>query len=545
MKRGFLKKYLEKVRSRAKAIDLLKKLGVKKQVFLLILVFCAAFSVNLISALVQQRQLTQSQTDFFNQQFLPYKQLSQYESMVNKIRLVLTEVVAEIVPGPGGANKIGEQISEINTVWKLLKPNLEFSSNEKIIALLEKVQSGHESLNEISIEAQEYASQHDLESIKDLLEDDWVSVIINIDKPIKEIYKIKLDMTSNVRLMNKEKGEFFEVFSLSLGFTILGLIILFGYTISNYLSKSSQTTINILKSVTKSSQHNMEQMQSTALVMENQVSDQNSLMTETLESLSSISDKAKTSVTIADETLNQMHRTSLISDEGQKSIESLKQYMEDFGDSFQDLEQKITENNEKMLSIVNVIDNVSQKTTLINDIVFQTKLLSFNASVEAARAGDQGKGFAVVAEEVGNLAQMSGQAAQEINRLIIESKEHVTSVVNELQDDLVSRINRQVGSVKEAIELTKNSDQSLITIVNSIDHVSKLMQDLSIAAKEQEGGVESIEKSMEQMSNSISTSKESTSKNIKFSEEAGENCRDLEVAMKQLTSTVSGEKKSA
>ena len=67
-------------------------------------------------------------------------------------------------------------------------------------------------------------------------------------------------------------------------------------------------------------------------------------------------------------------------------------------------------------NMMTLIETINQKTSVINDIVFQTKLLSFNASVEAARAGEHGKGFAVVAEEVGNLAQMSGNAAQEINQ---------------------------------------------------------------------------------------------------------------------------------
>ena len=60
------------------------------------------------------------------------------------------------------------------------------------------------------------------------------------------------------------------------------------------------------------------------------------------------------------------------------------------------------------------MEQIKDKVNIINDIVFQTKLLSFNASVEAARAGENGKGFAVVAEEVGNLASVSGKAANEI-----------------------------------------------------------------------------------------------------------------------------------
>ncbi|MHA0111674.1 methyl-accepting chemotaxis protein, partial [Klebsiella pneumoniae] len=77
--------------------------------------------------------------------------------------------------------------------------------------------------------------------------------------------------------------------------------------------------------------------------------------------------------------------------------------------------------NSQLQSISNIIGEISAKTNIINDIVFKTQLLSFNASIEAARAGQHGRGFAVVAEEVGNLAQMSGNAAKEIRALLEDS----------------------------------------------------------------------------------------------------------------------------
>ena len=73
---------------------------------------------------------------------------------------------------------------------------------------------------------------------------------------------------------------------------------------------------------------------------------------------------------------------------------------------------------------------------MINDIVFQTKLLSFNASVEAERAGEHGKGFAVVAQEVGNLATMSGESAEEITKILDESVKMVQKLVSSNQVEI-------------------------------------------------------------------------------------------------------------
>ncbi|MGE0526529.1 MAG: methyl-accepting chemotaxis protein, partial [Bdellovibrionales bacterium] len=67
----------------------------------------------------------------------------------------------------------------------------------------------------------------------------------------------------------------------------------------------------------------------------------------------------------------------------------------------------IEQANSQLQSFEEIIRSIREKTQVINDIVFKTQLLSFNASIEAARAGQYGRGFAVVAEEVGKLAQLS------------------------------------------------------------------------------------------------------------------------------------------
>ncbi len=110
---------------------------------------------------------------------------------------------------------------------------------------------------------------------------------------------------------------------------------------------------------------------------------------------------------------------------------------------------QINESSEKINMIVGVID----------EIAFQTNLLALNAGVEAARAGDAGKGFAVVAQEVRELAQRSGKAAQEIRTLITESANQVRSGVSLVQEtgEALSVIHDHFASIRNLVTTISNS----------------------------------------------------------------------------------------
>ncbi len=138
----------------------------------------------------------------------------------------------------------------------------------------------------------------------------------------------------------------------------------------------------------------------------------------------------------------------------------------------------IRDSNVKIQDIVRIVTDISKKTKIINNIVTKTELLSFNASIEAARAGEHGRGFAVVAEEVGNLARMSGQAADEISNLVEEGMKRVNEVATEINakvDQGTSLSGECVNSFKEI----QTRAESLATMVDSIKN----------AAHEQERGL--------------------------------------------------------
>ncbi len=87
-----------------------------------------------------------------------------------------------------------------------------------------------------------------------------------------------------------------------------------------------------------------------------------------------------------------------------------------------------------------------------------SKLLSFNASVEAARAGDHGKGFAVVTEEVGNLAQMSGQASTEIYEILESSISSVEKVANDQKREMEILISESKNNIESVMGIGKESE---------------------------------------------------------------------------------------
>lgn len=115
---------------------------------------------------------------------------------------------------------------------------------------------------------------------------------------------------------------------------------------------------------------------------------------------------------------------------------------------------------------------------LINEITFQTNLLSINAAVEAARAGEQGRGFAVVANEVRGLAKRSSEASKDIQILV---------------RDIMDKVN----TGKEWVGQLENGFKE---IVQTIRQVSEALSEVSIATQESSRGIEQIGQGMQEMS---------------------------------------------
>ena len=128
---------------------------------------------------------------------------------------------------------------------------------------------------------------------------------------------------------------------------------------------------------------------------------------------------------------------------------------------------KINESSGKIQKIVEVIDEIS----------FQTNLLSLNAAVEAANTGEEGRGFAVVSTEVRNLSKRSSKAANEIKTLIQEN----------------------VLLVSEGSKIVDTTIHELQDIVNEVKRVNEVISNLAKSVNEQQEGIEHINKTIEKL----------------------------------------------
>ncbi len=119
---------------------------------------------------------------------------------------------------------------------------------------------------------------------------------------------------------------------------------------------------------------------------------------------------------------------------------------------------------------VTAMNHIAEKITIIEEIARQTNLLALNAAIEAARAGEHGKGFAVVASEVRKLAERSQKAAAEIAELS-----------------------------EETVSVAEQAGRKIDSLVPNIQKTAELVQEISVASREQDVGADEINRALQQL----------------------------------------------
>ena len=169
----------------------------------------------------------------------------------------------------------------------------------------------------------------------------------------------------------------------------------------------------------------------------------------------------------ASEAVSLDRNNKTMQDYSQKSMQTLEELIEINSETTKDIQEMYTQTETTNSSV----EKIHQATELISAIASQTNLLSLNASIEAARAGDSGKGFAVVAGEIGNLASQSDSAAKEINFIIDELTANSAKSI-EIMNRIHEISNQQLTVLHNPNEMFQSLQRSLKSCIDSTDVIT-------------------------------------------------------------------------
>jgi len=183
--------------------------------------------------------------------------------------------------------------------------------------------------------------------------------------------------------------------------------------------------------------------------------------------------------------------TVLLSSDGRKEMNEVSSWMNNIQNMINDLSKTVEAVGKDMGNITHMVE-------IIGDIASQTNLLSLNASIEAARAGDAGRGFAVVAKQIGSLADNSSKSVVDIKTITDTISSEVFEMVQKMRNSLesiqqcrvvVDKTSDTFHSINDKIINTK---EEVVSIIGSISELDTISQSLAAITEEQSASSEEM-----------------------------------------------------
>ncbi len=313
-----------------------------------------------------------------------------------------------------------------------------------------------------------------------------------------------------------------------------------GFLFSNVLSKTLSEIAASLSGGADQVAATAENVSSASEELSSAATEQASSLQETASSIEQMNATVTKNASSAVRSSELAQNGSQNAQKGKEVVGNMIQVIDEINQSNVEIMRQIEASNHEISNIVKVISEIGNKTKVINDIVFQTKLLSFNASVEAARAGEHGKGFAVVAEEVGNLAQMSGNAAKEISAMLEGSIQKVENIVTDTKTKVERLIENGKQKVESGASVAKRCGEVLDEIVRSILELNTMATEISASSQEQAQGVQEITRAMGQLDQVTQQNASASGQVASAAEEMAAQAGILRNMVQRLMNTIRG-----
>jgi len=229
-------------------------------------------------------------------------------------------------------------------------------------------------------------------------------------------------------------------------------------------------------------------------------------------------DMAERQVDLVHKVNKEMEQVYSVADSAMKHMQNAVVIRGEMNDMVEKSKIEIQDTLQIMKSATSRYTNVQETVDIIRDISDKINLLSLNAAIEAARAGDQGRGFAVVADEIGKLADNTSTNVKSINDLFVGSKAEIDKAYNtmELFIDTLNRMINHISSFSGMLDIVEDITKQDIALN---ERVRVSLGDVVSEANNILGAIDVQKVAMEEVSKSLSIINESVQKTASGSEE--------------------------
>jgi methyl-accepting chemotaxis protein len=245
--------------------------------------------------------------------------------------------------------------------------------------------------------------------------------------------------------------------------------------------------------------------------------------------------ESATAVSETTTTVEEVKQTAEVSNQKAQHVSTTgRRAVEISRDGSQSVEDAIKGMNrvqEQMGSIADTVVSLSEQSQAIgeiiatvNDLTEQSNLLAVNASIEAAKAGEQGKGFSVVSQEMKNLAEQSKQATAQIRTILNDIQKGISSAVMATEQG--------AKSVDEGVKLAAAAGESIQNLSDSINEAAEAAVQIAASSQQQLVGMSQVGSAME----NVKTASEQTAESTRQTEKS---TQDLHGLGQQLQGMVS------
>ena len=325
-------------------------------------------------------------------------------------------------------DELGKMALEIDKQMEIIAKNLEEDKAliNEVKMIVNRVKEGN-----LDLQIKQKSSNESLNELKSMLNDMIKTISLNVNEDI------------NIILSSLEK-----------------------YSKLNFINDIKNPTGNVAKGLNNLSNiinQMLQQNKANGFILD----DSSKILLENVNILNKSSNETAVSLEETAAALEEITSTVINNTE---RISIMANHSKELSISIEDGQKLANITVESMDSINEQTQAIAEAITIIDQIAFQTNILSLNAAVEAATAGEAGRGFAVVAQEVRNLAARSAEAAREIKELV-ENATNKTNSGKRIADDMI----------KGYVKLKEN-----------ISKTTEVIHDISISSKEQRTSIEQI-----------------------------------------------------